>query len=65
MQVLLCLFMIVGTVLVVKKRGFTLLCNPFDAKDTELAFMLYVFYMSKILDFVDTCTCWLPLPHMG
>jgi len=53
-QVLLCLFMIVGTVVVVRQRGFTLVCNVFDSKDTELAFMLWVFYMSKILDFVDT-----------
>ncbi len=56
-QVLLCLFMIVGTVVVVKRRGFALFCNEHDETDVELAFMLWVFYVSKILDFVDTCTC--------
>ena len=56
-QVLLCLFMIVGTLAVVKRRGFSLFCNEHDETDVELAFMLWVFYVSKILDFVDTCTC--------
>ena len=58
-QVLLCLYMIVGTVLVYNERGYALICNPFDAQDTKMAFMLWVFYMSKILDFCDTCAC----PH--
>jgi hypothetical protein len=53
---LLCLYMIVGTVMVYLEKGMVLICNPFDAQDSKMAFMLWVFYMSKILDFCDTCT---------
>ncbi len=50
----LCAYMIVGTVLVYRKNGYQLICNEFDAQDQDMAFMLWVFYLSKILDFCDT-----------
>ncbi len=53
-QVLLCAYMIYGTVEVYLADGMSLVCNPFDADNTRMAFMLWVFYLSKILDFCDT-----------
>jgi hypothetical protein len=54
LQVILCLFMVVGTLLVFNRNGMAVICNPFDAADKDMAFMLWVFYLSKILDFTDT-----------
>jgi elongation of very long chain fatty acids protein 4 len=35
--------------------GFSLTpCNPFNHSKPEVGFILYVFYLSKILDFMDT-----------
>lgn len=46
--------MVVGTLLVAERQGFRFICNTYKPQDTELPFMLWVFYLSKILDFTDT-----------
>ena len=46
--------MIWETVRVYKKEDYALICNPFNADKTEMAAILWVFYVSKILDFADT-----------
>lgn len=38
----------------VLQKGFGFSCNAFEPKDTSLVFVLHVFYLSKVLDFLDT-----------
>ena len=53
-QVALCAYMTSAAIFEAYKKGYTLFCNDFDEKETGMASVLYVFYLSKILDFVDT-----------
>jgi elongation of very long chain fatty acids protein 4 len=53
-QVALCGYMIYGTVLEYLAKDYKFICNPFKAAETGMARMLWVFYVSKILDFFDT-----------
>jgi elongation of very long chain fatty acids protein 4 len=53
-QVLLCAVMIAGTVLEARKQDYSLVCNDYKPEGTNMAFWLWVFYLSKIFDFVDT-----------
>lgn len=53
-QVLLCGYMIVGTIMEYKRQDYKLICNEFRPKEAGMAYFLWVFYVSKVLDFVDT-----------
>lgn len=54
-QVMLCSYMCIEAGIRAYSAGYTLLpCNNFDHQNPPIAFILYVFYISKILDFLDT-----------
>jgi elongation of very long chain fatty acids protein 4 len=53
-QVALCGWMIYATMVEHRRRGLHLSCNDFDATNSEIAFVVHVFYLSKVLDFFDT-----------
>jgi hypothetical protein len=55
-QILLCGYMVVGTILAHRRRNLSVICNAFDQTDIDMATMQWVFYVSKALDFMDTCT---------
>eukprot|EP00606_Chrysophyceae_sp_TOSAG23-5_P001441 GSChrysophyteH2.ASY1.ANO1.727.1 assembled CDS len=54
-QIMLCSWMCIESGVQAWKHGYTLMpCEPFDQKAPVMGFVLYVFYLSKILDFADT-----------
>uniref|UniRef100_A0A6U1Q8V8 Elongation of fatty acids protein n=1 Tax=Fibrocapsa japonica TaxID=94617 RepID=A0A6U1Q8V8_9STRA len=54
-QVMLCSYMAIEAGMVAFRQGYTCLpCEPFNAKNPPVAEVLYIFYLSKILDFMDT-----------
>lgn len=54
-QIMLCSYMCIEAGVRAYTAGYTLLpCEPFDEKNAPLSFILYVFYISKVLDFMDT-----------
>jgi len=53
-QVALCAYMMCAALLVAFDEDYSFLCNAFSLKKTTMASVTWVFYMSKILDFVDT-----------
>jgi hypothetical protein len=54
-QVMLCSYMCIEATVRAYEGGYTLLPgNPFNQTDPNVGFILYVFYLSKILDFMDT-----------
>ena len=54
-QVMLCSYMCIEAAVRAYAAGYTLLpCNAFHFEDPPITFILYVFYLSKILDFLDT-----------
>jgi len=53
-QVVLCTWMCVSALQVARAKGYKVICNDFDDTDTEMSLVLWVFYVSKILDFFDT-----------
>lgn len=55
-QVLLCGYLTIRTAVVASSMGYSLVCNQFDPYNAagELPMLLYVFYLSKLLDFADT-----------
>jgi len=54
-QIMLCSYMCIEAGVRAYQSGYTLLpCNNFDQTNPPVAFILYVFYLSKILDFLDT-----------
>lgn len=54
-QVMLCSYMSIEAGVQAWKAGYTLLpCQKFDHTNPPIGFILYIFYMSKILDFMDT-----------
>ncbi len=53
-QVLLCAIMIGGTAYVAVTDGYSLVCNEYKPEGSRMAFWLWVFYLSKIFDFMDT-----------
>ena len=53
-QVMLCSYMCIEAVIVAKRSNFNLVCNSYDAKHPPMANVLWLFYASKVLDFVDT-----------
>ena len=55
-QVLLCGYMVKEAFLGAKERDFEIACNEYslNPRDRRLLNVLYVFYLSKVLDFADT-----------
>lgn len=54
-QIMLCSYMCIEAVMLAYRNNYTLLpCEPFDHKDPKVANLLWLFYISKILDFCDT-----------
>ncbi|EDQ84522.1 uncharacterized protein MONBRDRAFT_34679 [Monosiga brevicollis MX1] len=53
-QVALCAFMIYRAVTVYMEQGYKPFCNAFSLRNSEMASVTWLFYMSKILDFFDT-----------
>ena len=54
-QVMLCSYMCIEAGVQAYKAGYTLRpCEPFNYENPPIGFILYVFYISKILDFMDT-----------
>lgn len=54
-QVMLCSYMCIEAGIRAYSAGYTLTpCNYFNHENPPIAFILYVFYISKILDFLDT-----------
>jgi elongation of very long chain fatty acids protein 4 len=54
-QVMLCSYMCIEASVQAFRSNYTLLpCNTFDRKNPPISFILWVFYLSKILDFLDT-----------
>ena len=54
-QVMLCSYMAIEAGVQAYRAGYGLgFCNPFDQVNPPIAPILYIFYLSKILDFLDT-----------
>lgn len=54
-QVMLCSYMCIEALVQAWRADYHVLpCNNFDQKNPPILFILYVFYISKILDFADT-----------
>jgi elongation of very long chain fatty acids protein 4 len=54
-QVMLCSYMCIEAGVRAYSAGYSLLpCNPFNQQNPPIGFIIYVFYLSKILDFLDT-----------
>jgi len=53
-QVALCGWMVYAALVEHRRRGFSLVCNDNDLSQDGMAFVLHVFYLSKVLDFADT-----------
>mmetsp|Transcript_27718 Transcript_27718/g.33884 ORF Transcript_27718/g.33884 Transcript_27718/m.33884 type:complete len:311 (+) Transcript_27718:150-1082(+) len=53
-QVLLCAYMASSAFLEAGEQGYSFICNGFNANNSGMAKVLWVFYMSKIWDFWDT-----------
>jgi len=54
-QVMLCSYMCIEALIRGYQAGYTVLpCVDFNQQNPVIGFVLYVFYISKILDFMDT-----------
>lgn len=53
-QMMLCAYMSIEAGKLAYNHGYTLTCNKWNVQDPVMANVLYIFYLSKILDFVDT-----------
>jgi elongation of very long chain fatty acids protein 4 len=54
-QIMLCSYMCIESGVRAWDAGYSWLpCNAFNASAPPIGFILYVFYLSKILDFLDT-----------
>jgi len=53
-QVILCGYMMTAAFLEARAKNYSFICNAFNAEETGMAAVLWIFYLSKILDFVDT-----------
>ncbi len=53
-QVALCGYMMGAAIWVPFSQGYHVVCNAFIDKEVNMANVVYVFYLSKILDFFDT-----------
>lgn len=54
-QVMLCSYMCIEAGMQAYMAGYSILpCNPFNQENPPITRILYIFYLSKILDFLDT-----------
>ncbi len=54
-QIMLCSYMCIEAGIRAWQSGYSIVpCNPFNQRHPSIGFVLYVFYVSKILDFADT-----------
>jgi fatty acid desaturase len=53
-QVLLCGWMIYAALAEHRRRGLRIVCNEHNLAEDGMAFVLHIFYLSKVLDFADT-----------
>jgi len=53
-QVTLCGWMVYASLAEHRRRGLKLVCNEHNLAEDGIAFVLHVFYLSKVLDFADT-----------
>ena len=54
-QVMLCSYMSIEAGMQAWKAGYSIIpCQVFNHKNPPIGFVLYIFYLSKILDFMDT-----------
>lgn len=53
-QVILCAYMIYAAVVEYIRVGYKPICNAFDATQSGMASVLWIFYVSKVFDFMDT-----------
>ncbi|CAM9275919.1 unnamed protein product [Laminaria digitata] len=54
-QIILCSYMCVEAFMIANRSGYPALpCAAFDAKNPAVANVLWLFYISKVLDFMDT-----------
>ncbi|CAM9239657.1 unnamed protein product [Choristocarpus tenellus] len=54
-QVVLCSYMCVEATVLAYRQGYSIVpCNPFNYSNPPVANVLWLFYISKILDFLDT-----------
>lgn len=54
-QVMLCSYMCIEAGIQAWKNNYTVLpCNEFNQRDPAMGLVLYIFYISKVLDFADT-----------
>ena len=60
-QVMLCSYMCIESLVIALRQGYTLTpCNTFGVVGAPVAKVLWLFYMSKVLDFMDIF-----VPHVG
>jgi len=53
-QVALCAWMVYASLVEYQRRGFSPVCNSHKLTEDGMAFVLHIFYLSKVLDFADT-----------
>eukprot|EP00635_Sarcinochrysidales_sp_CCMP3193_P003353 CAMPEP_0118910148 /NCGR_PEP_ID=MMETSP1166-20130328/12415_1 /TAXON_ID=1104430 /ORGANISM="Chrysoreinhardia sp, Strain CCMP3193" /LENGTH=282 /DNA_ID=CAMNT_0006849601 /DNA_START=18 /DNA_END=866 /DNA_ORIENTATION=+ len=53
-QMMLCSYMCIEAAAVAFRNGYSLVCNTFDATTPAMSHVLWLFYISKVLDFMDT-----------
>jgi elongation of very long chain fatty acids protein 4 len=53
-QVVLCGWMVYAAIAEHRRRGLQLVCNVHNLAEDGMAFVLHIFYLSKVLDFADT-----------
>ena len=51
---MLCSYMCLEAAIVARRHDYNLVCNSFKSESPPVANVLWLFYVSKILDFVDT-----------
>ena len=54
-QLMLCSYMCIESIVQAYRNDYHLIpCNAFNKENPPVLFILYVFYLSKVLDFADT-----------
>jgi len=53
-QMALCGYMSIEAGILAYRNGYSLVCSPFSDAAPKVASLLWVFYLSKVLDFMDT-----------
>ncbi|KAJ8603266.1 hypothetical protein CTAYLR_006943 [Chrysophaeum taylorii] len=53
-QVMLCSYMCIETAFVASRNNYSVVCNAFSPTSPPMAHVLWLFYISKVLDFADT-----------